>query len=56
MKEAVQICEQQISYCGVGSHKQNVIVEYRINKLTLGIWNLLLYATILFTKSVSTIM
>ena len=29
-KNAVQTCVKQISYCGVGSHNQNVIVKCRI--------------------------
>ena len=38
------------------SHHQNTIVEVRIKELTLGIWTLLLHATIFFLEEVITIM
>ena len=44
-KEEVQICGQKISYCGVGSHHQNAIVEFRIKELALVSQNLLIQAT-----------
>ena len=34
-KEAIQIRGQQISYCGVGSQHQKIIVERNIKELTL---------------------
>ena len=55
-KEAAQIFVQQISYFGVIYNQQNTIVEHRINELTLGSRNLLLHATILWTKEVSTML
>ena len=42
LKEAVHTCEQQISYCGVGSHQQNAIFEHKNKELTLGIQTLIL--------------
>ena len=55
-KEEVQTCGQQIKYCGVRSHHQNEIVERIIKELTLGSWNLLLHATILWPEELSTMM
>ena len=52
-KEAIQKCRQQMSYCGVGSHHQNAIVERRIKELTLGSCTFLLHTTRLWPKAVS---
>ena len=55
-KEAVQTCGEKISYCRVGSHHQNAIVEHRIKELTLGSWTLLLHATRMLPEAMSTTM
>ena len=55
-KEAVQTCDQQISYYGVGSHHKNTIVKIRIKELTLCGWTLLLQVTILWPEAVITIL
>ena len=47
-KEAVQIYIHHISYCGVGSHHQNSIVDCRIKELPLGSQTPLLHSTILW--------
>ena len=56
LKEAVQTCGQKISYCGVGSHHQNTIVERKIKELTLGSQTLLLHSTRLCQEEVITMM
>jgi hypothetical protein len=38
------LSNQVITFCGVGSHHQNVIAECKIKELTLGAWTLLLHA------------
>ncbi len=43
-QQAIKDCNQKITYCAVGSHHQNGIIEQRINKLTLISWMLLLHA------------
>ena len=43
----VKDCEskyQQLTFCGVGAHHQNAIVERRIKEITLGSQTLLLHA------------
>ena len=56
LKELVQTCRQNISYCRVGSNHKNAIVKLRMKELTLGSWTLLLHATILWPGVVSKIM
>ena len=55
-KESVNTCGQQISYCGVGYHHQNAIVERIIKEFTLGNRNLLLHSIRLCPESVSTML
>jgi hypothetical protein len=43
-KQAVKDCNQKITYCAVGAHHQNGIVEKRMKELTLISWTLLLHA------------
>ena len=45
LNESVQTCGQKITYCGVGSHDQNEIVECRIKESNLGSHKLLLHDT-----------
>ena len=43
-QQAVKDCNQKITYCAVGAHHQNGIVEQRIKDLTLISWMLNLHA------------
>ncbi len=43
-QQTVKDSNQKITYCAVGAHHQNGIVERRIKELTLIFWTLLLYA------------
>ena len=55
-KEAVQTCRQQISYCRLGSHQKNEIVERRIKELNLGSCNLLLHSIRLWPEAAITML
>ena len=55
-KEAIQPCGKNISYCRVGSHHHNTIVETGIKELNLCSQIILLHVNILWLESVSTMM
>jgi hypothetical protein len=43
-QKAIKEANQSITFCAVGAHHQNGIVERRIKELTLISWTLLLHA------------
>jgi hypothetical protein len=43
-QKAIKDANQSITFCAVGAHHQNGIVEQRIKELTLISWTLLLHA------------
>ncbi len=43
-QKAIKDANQSITFCAVGAHHQNGIVEWRIKELTLISWTLLLHA------------
>ncbi len=49
-------CNQNITFCGVGSHHQNGIAERKIKDLTLGGKTLLLHTKRMFPEYISTIL
>jgi hypothetical protein len=55
-QQAVKDCNQKITYCAVGAHRQNGIVERQIKELTLISCTLLLHAKCHWADYVTTMM
>ncbi len=55
-QQAIKDCNQKITYCTVGAHHQNGILEQRIKELTLISWMLLLHAKRHWPDYVTTMM
>ena len=50
------LSNQTITFCGVGSHRQNGIADWKIKDITLGAWTSLLHAKEMFHEYISTIL
>ncbi len=50
------MCNQSITFCGVGGHHQNGIAECKIKESTLGAQTLLLHAKRMLPEYISTIL
>ncbi len=55
-QQAIKDADQKITYCAVGAHHQNGIVEQRIKELILISWTLLLHAKQHWANYVTTMM
>lgn len=54
--ENLALCNQTISFCGVGAHHQNTIVECAIKELTLASRTMLLHAQRHWPEMISTML
>ena len=55
-RDAVQLAGQKLTYCGVGTHNQNGIVERHIQELTMATRSLILHAQQIWPEVISTLL
>ena len=55
-RSAIEGSKQTITFCGVGFHHQNYIVESKLQTLTLGAITFLPHAKIYWTEAITTIL